>query len=184
MGLTEWHDLRRRLATRCPRSAALVLVGYSMGGAIVAQFMERSPLAPRVAGLVLDAPALDWRRILEFNATEMGLPGFAALRSSGRSAPASTPTGAASTRSAPGDFHLPILLFHGTEDKIVPIATSDDSPPSSPVGSPTTVPPPGTSSPGTWLRGGMNGGSGSSWRERRGELTQIAVCVCERFHGA
>jgi fermentation-respiration switch protein FrsA (DUF1100 family) len=25
----------------------------------------------------------------------------------------------------PGDFHLPILLFHGTEDKLVPIASSN-----------------------------------------------------------
>ena len=62
MGLTEWRDLaaaaRYALAHGAQR---LVLVGYSMGGAIVAQFMERSPLAPRVAGLVLDAPALDWK---------------------------------------------------------------------------------------------------------------------------
>ncbi len=50
-----------------------------MGGAIVTQFMERSPLVNRVAGLVLDAPALNWKAILEFNATEMGFPSFAAL---------------------------------------------------------------------------------------------------------
>ncbi len=80
MGLTEWRDLgaaaRYALAHGARR---LVLVGYSMGGAIVSQFMERSSLAARVAGLVLDAPALDWKAILSFNATQMGFPSFAAL---------------------------------------------------------------------------------------------------------
>ncbi len=127
MGLTEWRDLaaaaRYALAHGAKR---LVLVGTSMGGAIVAQFMERSPLARNVAGLVLDAPALSWKAILSFNATEMGLPSFAAL-------PVEWAIGARidadwSSLDAlqhPSAFHLPILLFHGTEDKVVPIATSD-----------------------------------------------------------
>ena len=79
MGLTEWRDLQAAARYALSHGARrLVLIGYSMGGAIVAQFMERSPLAHRVAGLVLDAPALDWKSILAFNAEQMGLPSFAA----------------------------------------------------------------------------------------------------------
>jgi alpha-beta hydrolase superfamily lysophospholipase len=128
MGLTEWRDLavaaRYALAHGARR---LILVGYSMGGAIVSQFMERSPLAPRVAGLVLDAPALNWKEILSFNATEMGFPSFGAL-------PVEWAIGARidadwdslDALQHPDDFQLPILLFHGTEDDVVPISTSDD----------------------------------------------------------
>jgi alpha-beta hydrolase superfamily lysophospholipase len=128
MGLTEWRDLgaaaRYALAHGARR---LVLVGYSMGGAIVSQFMQRSPLAPRVAGLVLDAPALDWQAILSFNATKMGFPSFASL-------PVEWAIGARidadwnslDTLRHPEAFQLPILLFHGTEDDVVPISTSDD----------------------------------------------------------
>jgi uncharacterized protein len=128
MGLTEWRDLQAAARYALSHGARrLVLIGYSMGGAIVAQFMERSSLAPRVAGLVLDAPALDWKAILEFNAEEMGLPGFLAT-------PVEWAIGARidadwSSLDAlrhPEDFHLPILLFHGTEDSIVPIASSDE----------------------------------------------------------
>ncbi|HEX3325222.1 MAG TPA: alpha/beta fold hydrolase, partial [Solirubrobacterales bacterium] len=79
MGLTEWRDLQAAARYALSHGAhRLVLVGYSMGGAIVAQFMERSPLARRVAGLVLDAPVLDWKATLEFNAEQMGLPGLLA----------------------------------------------------------------------------------------------------------
>jgi uncharacterized protein len=128
MGLTEWRDLAATARYALAHGARrLVLAGYSMGGAIVAQFMERSRLASRVAGLVLDAPALDWRRILEFNATEMGLPGFSALPvewAIGARIDADWSSLDALQHNA--DFHLPILLFHGEDDKVVPIATSDE----------------------------------------------------------
>jgi alpha-beta hydrolase superfamily lysophospholipase len=104
----------------------LVLLGYSMGGAIVTQFMEHSALARHVVGLILDAPALDWKAILSFNAKEMGLPSFAA-------APVEWMVGArihADWNSLDAlrhtaDLRLPILLFHGTEDELVPISTSN-----------------------------------------------------------
>jgi pimeloyl-ACP methyl ester carboxylesterase len=128
MGLTEWPDLgaaaRYALAHGARR---LILVGYSMGGAIVTQFMERSPLASKVAGLVLDAPVLDWQAVLSFNATRMGFPSFL-------SKPVEWALGARidadweslDAIAHPEDFQLPILLFHGTEDDVVPISTSDD----------------------------------------------------------
>jgi len=128
MGLTEWLDLQAAARYALAHGARrLVLVGSSMGGAIVARFMERSSLAGHVAGLVLDAPVLDWRKVLEFNATQMGLPGFFAV-------PVEWAIGARidadwnslDALEHPQDFHLPILLFHGTDDKVVPISTSND----------------------------------------------------------
>lgn len=127
-GQTEWRDLRAAVRYALRRGAQkIVLDGYSMGGALIAQFMERSPLADRIDGLVLDAPALNWRAILEFNAEEMGLPGFAAL-------PVEWAIGARidvdwnslDAVQHPDDFHLPILLFHGDDDKVVPIQTSEE----------------------------------------------------------
>jgi pimeloyl-ACP methyl ester carboxylesterase len=128
MGLTEWRDLQAAARYALDHGARrLILVGYSMGGAIVTQFMQHSPLAPRVRGLVLDAPALDWQRILEFNSTEMGLPGFMAL-------PVEWAIGARidvdwedlNALQHSEAFQLPILLFHGDEDKVVPISISED----------------------------------------------------------
>ncbi len=79
-GQTEWRDLQAAVKYAVHHGAKkIVLDGYSMGGALIAQFMENSYLAHRIDALVLDAPALDWKAILEFNAEEMGLPGFAAL---------------------------------------------------------------------------------------------------------
>jgi pimeloyl-ACP methyl ester carboxylesterase len=127
MGLSEWRDLEAAARYALAHGAhRLLLAGYSMGGAIVAQFMERSPLAPRVAGLLLDAPALDWESILEFNASQMGLPSFLALPVEWAiDARISPDWESLDALRHPADFHLPILLFHGTEDKLVPISLSD-----------------------------------------------------------
>jgi alpha-beta hydrolase superfamily lysophospholipase len=128
MGLTEWRDLAAAARYALAHGARhLVLVGFSMGGAVVAQFMERSPLAHRVAGLVLDAPALDWRRVLEFNATQKGFPAFAALPLEWAiAARVDADWDSLDALRHTEAFQLPILLFHGGEDKVVPISISED----------------------------------------------------------
>ncbi len=69
----------------------------------------------------------DWRETLEFNTTEMGFPAIATL-------PLEWAIGAridADWDSLDAlqhgeDFQLPILLFHGDDDKVVPLSTSED----------------------------------------------------------
>lgn len=127
-GQTEWRDLAAAVRFALDRGARrVVLVGYSMGGALISQFMQHSPLAGRVAGLVLDAPALDWEEILRFNATEMALPALAAL-------PVQWVIGARidadwdslDAARHPDAFRPPVLLFHGSDDSLVPIESSEE----------------------------------------------------------
>jgi uncharacterized protein len=127
-GQTEWRDLQAAVHYALRHGASeIVLDGYSMGGALVTQFMERSPLANRINGLILDAPALNWKAILEFNATRMGFPSFAALPVEWAiEARTDVDWDSLNALQHPNDFHLPILLFHGTEDKVVPITTSEE----------------------------------------------------------
>jgi uncharacterized protein len=128
MGLTEWRDLQAAARYAISHGARrLIVIGFSMGGSLVTQFMQHSTLAPRVTGLVLDAPALSWQDILAFNATEMGLPSAA-------SKPVEWAIGARidadwddlNALHHTEDLRLPILLFHGTDDSVIPIETSDE----------------------------------------------------------
>jgi uncharacterized protein len=126
LGLTEWRDVDAAASYALRHGARrLVLVGFSMGGAIVGRFMADSPRADEVVALVLDAPVVDWRETLELNTNEMGWPDLAAL-------PLRWAVGARidvdwealDFQSHLEDFDLPILLFHGDDDEIVPVATS------------------------------------------------------------
>jgi dipeptidyl aminopeptidase/acylaminoacyl peptidase len=128
LGETEWEDLDAA-ARYAKRHGArhLVLVGYSMGGALINQFMQHSRLKDLVGGVVLDAPALDWKSIFEFNAEQMGLPGFLALplewTIDARIGPDWDSLDALQHADA---FRSPVLLFHGIDDTIVPIENSDE----------------------------------------------------------
>jgi pimeloyl-ACP methyl ester carboxylesterase len=127
LGNTEWRDLESAAAFALSRGARnFVLIGDSMGGAIVTQFIQRSRLGRRVRGLVLDSPVLDWGAVLDLQARERGLPGFI------------TRTTEWTVKARIGidwsrfdqvrrahRFQVPILLFHGTEDRTVPVETSD-----------------------------------------------------------
>lgn len=127
LGQSEWVDLQAAVRYALAHGARrVVLVGYSMGGALIAQFMQRSPLSRDVAALVLDAPVLDWRSLIEYNTEQIGLPGFFALPVEWTiDARANPDWDSLDALNHTEDFHLPILLFHSTEDQLVPISTSD-----------------------------------------------------------
>ena len=74
-GETEWRDLQAAVQWALAHGARhVVLAGLSMGGGIVAAFLEHSPLAPKVTRVVLDAPMLDLRATVAYGASQRSLP--------------------------------------------------------------------------------------------------------------
>lgn len=127
LGGTEWQDLEAAARYAIHHGARqLILTGYSMGGILIAQFMQLSPLADRVSGVVLDAPALDWKSIFEFHAEQMGLPSLLALPVVWAIDARITPDwDSLDALHHSDDFQLPVLLFHGIEDRVISIEDSD-----------------------------------------------------------
>jgi uncharacterized protein len=127
LGATEWRDLESAARhARGQGARSFILLGDSMGGAIVSQFMHESPLAARVRALILDAPVLDWRAVMDLQADERGLPRFLATTTERVvSLRIDFDWNAFDQIARADEFRLPILLFHGTEDQTVPISSSD-----------------------------------------------------------
>lgn len=79
LGLSEWRDVEAAMAYAVARGARdIVLFGWSMGGAIVLQVLDNSPLAHRVSGVVLDSAVLDWGAVLRHQARMNRMPGWLA----------------------------------------------------------------------------------------------------------
>lgn len=127
-GLTEWQDLQAAVTAVQARGIdRIVLVGASMGGGIIGQFLGHSTLADRVSAVILDAPALDFPMVLRHITDRLGLP----LRSLG--VPLAIPAfalthgeylGHAQVIPVLAAFRGPVLLFHGSADRIVPAGIS------------------------------------------------------------
>ena len=126
-GLTEWKDLEAAAQYALANGAAdLVVVGYSMGGGIVASFLYRSPLADRVVGVILDSPMLDFGATVDLGASNRNLPVFL-------TAVAKVISGfrfdidweALEYVSRFEEISVPVLLFHGDADETVPVSISE-----------------------------------------------------------
>ena len=132
-GETEWRDLEAAVRWALAHGARhVVLAGLSMGGGIVAAFLEHSALAPKVTRVVLDAPMLDLQATVAYGASQRSMPVI------GGSIPA--PLVWTAETIASGRFgvdwsatdylsdaswlKVPALVVHGTGDTTVPISTS------------------------------------------------------------
>lgn len=128
-GLTEWKDLDAAVTFLTSRGTGkIILVGESMGGAIVGQFLMNSRQSGRIAALVLDSPALDGRAVIRRLAHGMRLPLASwiepvALRILALRQPVALDK--AVSLEAVASFPGPLFIAHGTGDRIVPSTISD-----------------------------------------------------------
>jgi len=132
-GLTEWRDLQAAVTYAVGHGAQdVVLVGYSMGGGIVASFLERSPLASRVSAAILDSPMMDFGRAVDLGASDETLPVVGLPLPQSLTDVAKWIAGwrydvdwkGLNYLAQADALRIPILLFQGAVDQTVPPATS------------------------------------------------------------
>jgi len=74
LGLAEWRDVDAAIGYALRNGARQVLLmGWSMGGAVVLQAAMNSGHRGAIVGAILDSPVVDWRSVLRFQAQEMGV---------------------------------------------------------------------------------------------------------------
>jgi len=127
LGMTEWLDLEDAVEfARAQGARDVLLVGCSMGGGIVAQFLRRSRFRDDARAAVLDAPALDWNAVLALAGHNRGVP--AVVTEWGKTV-ASLRSGLSWSQLVQVDhareFVTPMLIFHGDADATVPVEVSE-----------------------------------------------------------
>jgi acetyl esterase/lipase len=65
LGATEWRDVDAAVSWALRHGARrIVLMGWSMGGAIALQTSLGSAHREQIVGVILDSPVVDWRTVL------------------------------------------------------------------------------------------------------------------------
>ncbi|WP_426566755.1 alpha/beta hydrolase [Angustibacter sp. McL0619] len=131
LGDSEWRDVEAAVLYAVAQGAQdVVLLGWSMGGAIVLQAATRSWVCDRVRAVVLDAPVVDWHAVLDHQSRANRLPavvtrfGHQLMRNSwgrrliGLKHPLDLRRLDWVSRAA--ELQLPILLIHSDDDEFVP----------------------------------------------------------------
>lgn len=135
LGGTEWRDIDAAIRFAADSGArSIVLMGWSMGGAVVLQTITRTSSVDLIHGIVLDSPVIDWIDTLEYQAKLLRLPDpitQGALRIiesawggpiTGQGAPIDLASMNFVARAA--DLSLPTLILHSDDDGFVPSTAS------------------------------------------------------------
>ncbi|MGO1508144.1 MAG: alpha/beta hydrolase family protein [Microbacteriaceae bacterium] len=135
LGASEWRDVDAAISYALRHGAERVLLmGWSMGGAIALQTAVSSGNRQAIAGLVLDSPVVDWRTVLKFQAHLSGIVDpLPKLAMNALSSPL-TARFSGSEDAIPFDrldmvaradeLNVPILLLHSDDDGFVPADAS------------------------------------------------------------
>jgi uncharacterized protein len=126
LGDTEWLDVEAAMAHAIASGARqVVLVGWSMGTAIIGALLSRSELASRVAALVWDAPLVDWRATLRQQARIRNLPpALTALTARFAGRRIGIDFDRFNLLAHPPAVRPPTLLIHTAGDTAVPVQPS------------------------------------------------------------
>ncbi|MEV7691878.1 alpha/beta fold hydrolase [Microbacterium sp. NPDC089189] len=137
LGSTEWRDVDAAIGfARRNGARRIVLMGWSMGGAIALQLALSSAHRDMLAGIVLDSPVIDWRVVLDYQAKAMNLPksvtqvALSALESDWGTAFTRTghpiPFDRLDVVARAGELRHPTLILHSDDDGFVPSDASHD----------------------------------------------------------
>jgi len=135
LGDTEWPDVEAAIDYAVGHGAtSIVLMGWSMGGAVVLQAATRSAHPGLIVGVVLESPVIDWADVVAAQAKDRKLPRLIArgalkvmgsswgARLTGQAVPIDFARLDFVARSR--DLQRPILLLHSDDDGFVPATGS------------------------------------------------------------
>lgn len=128
LGDEEWRDVDVAMAYALAKGARrLVLFGWSLGGAVVLQALDRSPRSGAVCGVVLDSPVLDWRRTLHHVGHRAKVPrSLVALATALVERRVGIDLDRFDWLRRHGELAVPVLVFHGETDATVPYGVSHE----------------------------------------------------------
>ncbi|MCE0487834.1 alpha/beta hydrolase family protein [Ornithinimicrobium sediminis] len=135
LGLSEWRDIEAAIRYAVRHGAReVVLFGWSMGGAVVLQTLDRSPLAGWVRKVVLDGPVIDWGDVISHQADINRMPFGADVISKGLlghpwargllGAAEPIDIGVTNWVARADELEHPVLLIHSVADDVVPSGPS------------------------------------------------------------
>ena len=133
-GQSEWEDVAGAVAYAVERGAeSVVLIGYSTGASHILSYLYRTPDS-RVLAAVFDSPNIDFEETVDLGASQrrlplipLPLPGtlvWTAKRLS--SIRFGIDWKAIDYVSRAEQLTVPVLVFHGTDDDTVPLASSQE----------------------------------------------------------
>lgn len=135
LGAAEWRDVDAAIEYALRHGAErVILMGWSMGGAVSLQTAVSSRHRDRIVGLILESPVVDWRTVLRFQAQVAGVRApLPQLAMSALQRPLTARMSGADDAisfdrldmvARADELSAPMLILHSTDDGFVPIESS------------------------------------------------------------